>query len=553
MKKTLLVPLALLLVVILLVTACGGNKTTTTTTTAATQPPVTTSTAAPTTQPSTSTTAPTTTKTTAPTTTTPASAIKKGGTLRIVYPYSPASIPGWPGDTTNPQKLWTSWICFEALAKLDVNGVPSPWLATDWKWGPNNSYIDFNLRKDVTFHDGTNFTANSVVSHVTQLFKDKDSATVNWDRIEKTGDYSFRLYLKLYMRDFWNGLAGWSMMITSDAALAKGLDYVKNNPIGTGPFTFKSFEKDVSMKYVKNPNYWQKGKPYLDEIDFITTKEELTQQAKMEANEGDILTLKTGKILKDLGDKGFSVITQTGSSNFIMFDTANAGAATNDERVRIAIEYAINKQEVADALGYGGMKPNNQIPFTGNPAFNPNLPTREYNPTKAKQLLAAAGYPNGLNLTMVSENAGQDFAIMFQQYMAAVGITLKLDMVDNAKLWNYLFTGWKGMISTGYAMGTNLPAFIRSYFPPIGTFDVSVKVPDDILALCNQAMLETDDAKFQALSTQLSSWLYDTDFFVPTVGVSMGYVFRKEVKDHDMLLKYVDFTVWSPENTWLDR
>jgi hypothetical protein len=66
-------------------------------------------------------------------------------------------------------------------------------------------------------------------------------------------------------------------------------------------------------------------------------------------------------------------------------------------------------------------------------------------------------------------------------------------------------------------------------------------------------MTETDDAKFQALSTQLSSWLFDTDFFVPTVGVSMGYVFRKEVKDHDMLLKYVDFTVWSPENTWLDR
>jgi peptide/nickel transport system substrate-binding protein len=552
MKKNLLVPLALLLVVILLVTACGGNKTTTTTTTAATQPPVTTITTAPTTQPTT-TTAPTTTKTTAPTTTTPASAIKKGGTLRFIYPYSPASIPGWPGDTTNPQKLWTSWICFEALAKLDTAGVPSPWLATDWKWGPNNSYIDFNLRKDVTFHDGTNFTANSVVSHVTQLFKDKDSVTTNWDRIEKTGDYSFRLYLKLYMRDFWNGLAGWAMMMTSDAALAKGLDYVKNNPIGSGPFKYSSFEKDVSLKFVKNDKYWQAGKPYLNAIEFYTTKEELTQQAKMEANEGDILTLKTGKILKDLKDKGFTVITQTGSSNFIMFDTANAGAATNDERVRIAIEYAINKQEVADALGYGGMKPNNQIPFTGNPAFNPNLPTREYNPAKAKQLLAAAGYPNGLNLTMVSENAGQDFAIMFQQYMAAVGITLKLDMVDNAKLWNYLFTGWKGMISTGYAMGTNLPAFIRSYFPPVGTFDVSVKVPDDILALCNKAMTETDDAKFQALSTQLSSWLFDTDFFVPTVGVSMGYVFRKEVKDHDMLLKYVDFTVWSPENTWLDR
>ncbi len=519
MKKA-FIPVAFLLIFILVLSACGKSTTTT--------------------KPS--------------TTPTATAAIKKGGTLRFIYQYSPASTPGWPGDTTNPQKLWTCWIVFEALVKLDAAGVPSPWLATDWKWGPNNSYIDFNLRKDVKFHDGTNFTAESVVTHVNQLFTDKDSATVNWDRIEKTGDYSFRLYLKTYMRDFWNNLAAWSMFFTSDTQLKeKGLDYVKEHPVGTGPFKFASFEKDVSLKFVKNDNYWQAGKPYLDAIEFYTAKEELTQQAKMEANEGDILTLKTGKILQDLGKKGFIIITQTGSSNFIMFDTKNEGAATNDPKVRMAIEYAINKQEVADSLGYGGMKPNNQIPFTGNPAFDPNLGTREYSVAKAKQLLKDAGYEKGLTLKMVSEVSGQDFAVMFQQYLAAVGITLQLEMVDNAKLWNYLFTGWQGMISTGYAMGTNLPNFIRTYFPPVGVFDVSVKIPDDIVAKCNAAMVETDDAKFQAMSNEISQWIYDNAFFVATVGVSMGYILRPEVKDSDLMTKYVDFTVWSPEKTWLDR
>ncbi len=530
MKKTFLLSLALILVVVLLVTGCGKPSPTPTST-----PP------------------PTATKPTAsPTPTAPT--IKKGGTLRFIYQYSPASIPGWPGDTTNPQKLWTCWIAFEALVKLDAAGKPGPWLATDWKWGPDNAYIDFNLRKDVKFHDGTSFTAESVVTHVNQLFTDKDSATTNWDRIEKTGDYSFRLYLKVYMRDFWNSLAAWSMFFTSDTQLKeKGLDYVKEHPVGTGPFKFASFEKDVSLKFVKNPSYWQAGKPYLDAIEYYTTKEELTQQAKMEANEGDILTLKTGKILQDLGKKGFVVITQTGSSNFIIFDTANEGAITNNAKVRQAIEYAINKQEIADALGYGGMKPNNQVPFLGNPAFNPNLPTREFNPAKAETLLAEAGYPGGLTLKMVSEVSGQDFAIMFQQYLADVGITLELEMVDNAKLWNYLFTGWTGMISTGYAMGTNLPNFIRTYFPPIGVFDVSVKIPDDILAKCNAAMVEKDDAKFQVMSNEISQWIFDEAFFIPTVGVAMGYILRTEVKDHDLMTKFVDFTVWSPENTWLDR
>lgn len=516
--KKLLIPLALILVSMLIFTGCG-EKTTTTTPAATT------------------------------------SAIKTGGTLRIIYPYSPASTPGWTADSTNPQKLWTCWVLYEALVKLDTQGNPIPWLATDWKWGPNNAYIDFNLRKDVKFHDGTQFTAESVVTHVNQLFADKDPVTTNWESIEKTGDYSFRLNLKLYMVDFWNNVAGWSMFFTSDTQLKeKGLDYVKEHPVGTGPFMFKSFEKDVALKFVKNPNYWQPGKPYLDEIDFITVKESLTQQAKMEANEGDVLTLvPDGKILSELDAKGFNVITVTGSSNFIMFDTANEGQPTNNPKVRQALEYAINKQEVADTLGKGYMKPNNQIPFTGNPAYNFNLPSREYNPDKARQLLKEAGYENGLTLKMISDQSGQDAAVMFQNYFAAVGVTLEIELVDNAKFWNYMMQGWQGMISTGYSMGTNLPNFLRTYFPPLSVIDVSVKIPQEILDKCNAAMVETDPVKFKAMSDEISQWIWDEAFFIPTVGVAMGYILRPEVKDSDFLLKYYDFTGWSPEKTWLDR
>jgi len=191
-------------------------------------------------------------KTTTPAATTTATATtaaapKTGGTLRIVYPYSPASTPGWPGDTTNPQKLWTCWSVFEGLVKLDTMAVPSPWLATDWKFAADYSYCDFNLRKDVKFHDGTQFTAESVVTHINQLITDKDSYVTDFSGIEKTGDYSVRLTIKTYRNNFWNNIAGWSMMYTSDTQLkAKGLDYVKEHPVGTGPFKFASLEKDVS-------------------------------------------------------------------------------------------------------------------------------------------------------------------------------------------------------------------------------------------------------------------------------------------------------------------
>ena len=520
--KKLTIFLAILLIAAIGLTACGSTATTTQTTT---------------------------------TTATPSAPVKTGGTLRIIYPYSPATIPGWPGDTTNPQKLWTCWLTFEALVKLDTTGQPLPWLATSWQFAPDYSYIDFTLRQGVKFQDGTDFTAESVVTHVNQLFTDNDSATVDWDHIEKTGNYSVRLYIKLYQRNFWNNLAGWSMFFTSDTQLKeKGLDYVKTHPIGTGPFKFDSFDKDVSMTFVKNDNYWQPGKPYLDGIKFITTTERLTQEAQMQTHEGDVLTLvPDGKVLDDMKAAGFNVITVTGSSNFIMFDTANQDSVTNNPLVRQAIEYGINKQEVADTLGHGYMKPNNQIPFTGNPAFDPNLPSRDYDPAKAKELLTQAGYPNGLTIHMISETSGQDFAILFQQYMSDIGITIDLEQVDNAKLWNYLFTGWQGIIATGYSMGTNLPSFMLSYFPPRGTFDVSVKIPDDIIAQCQAAMVETDDAKFKQDSDAISQWIYDNAFFVPTVGVAMGYIIDPAVKDANFLLEYYDFTIWSPEQTWLNR
>ena len=455
----------------------------------------------------------------------------------------------------NPQNLWLQWIVFEALVKLTPDGQPIPWLATSWQFAPDYSYVDFTLQQGVKFHDGTDFNADSVVTDVNQLFTDKNSATLKWDHIEKTGDYSVRLYLKHYDRSFWNNITSGGMFFASNTALTdQGMDYVKAHPIGTGPFKFQSFEKDVSMSFVKNPDYWQQGKPYLDGIKFITTQETLTQEAQMKTNEGDVLTLiSEGKVLDDMKNAGFNVVTVTGAANFIMFDTANQDSLTNNPLVRQAIEYGINKQEVADTLGHGYMAPDNQIPFTGNPAFDPNLPSRNYDPAKAKDLLAQAGYPNGLTLHLISENSGQDFAVLFQQYMKAIGITIDLELVDNAKLWNYIMQGWHGMIATGYAMGTNLPNFLLGYFPPNSPLDVSVKIPDNILAQCQAAMDETDDAKFQQESYAISQWIYDNAFFVPTVGVAMGYIISPKVHDADFLLKYYMFTMWSPENAWLSQ
>jgi peptide/nickel transport system substrate-binding protein len=212
-----------------------------------------------------------TTSTTAPAAST--QAIKTGGTLKLLYPFSPTSTPGWPGDTTNLQKLWTCWVVFEGLVKLDPNGQPLPWLATSWKWSPDNTYIDFTLRQNVKFSDGTVFNADAVKLDFDQLITDKDSATTTWDHTEKIDDYTFRLYIKSFSVSFWSSICGFDTVIVSPTVLKQGVDYAKEHPVGTGPFLFQSLQKDVQMSFVKNPNYWQPGKPYLDGIDMITVTE----------------------------------------------------------------------------------------------------------------------------------------------------------------------------------------------------------------------------------------------------------------------------------------
>jgi peptide/nickel transport system substrate-binding protein len=548
MRKYLLGTLLVLLAVIIVLAGCSKSSPTTTASKPATQ---------------TTSLAPATTSATASTPTT--ATVKKGGILRILSNLGPSTMPGWPGNTKDFQRIWCNCIVYENIVKLDYNGNPTPWLATDWTFGPQNTYIDFNLRKDVKFHDGTDFTAESVVAHYKQLFLDKDAAVSTFDRIEKTGDYSVRIYIKSFSNDFWfNRIGASTQFITSDTMLKeKGLDYVKEHPCGTGPFTLKSFTKDVGMKFEKNPNYWKKDAqgyqlPYLDGIDYIVVKDITTMQVKMEAREGDVMCLiSDGKVIKALADKGMAIGDRYQSAWFLEFDTVNAGKPTNNPKVRMALEYALNKKEIADTLGSGYMKPANQLGGDPNSvAFNPNLGTRDYNVEKAKQLLTEAGYPGGgftLKLTTDSSQGSQEsFAVMIQNYFKAVGVTVNIETVDNAKYLNYNMTSWDGFYCISWSMSPSFAAYLLKFFSPTSTYNKSAKLPQEITDKVNAAMVETDQNKFKTMNLELSQWVWDNAYFIPICSFNSAYIYQPNVRDYGYA-KFIDFTQWNSEKCWLDR
>jgi peptide/nickel transport system substrate-binding protein len=537
MKKA-LVALTFIMVAILLVTGCGKATTSTATTPSAT--------------PSIKPILPSSTPTATQTTTT--QAVKKGGTLKFLYPFSPTSTPGWPGDTTNLQKLWTCWVVFEGLVKLGTDGQPIPWLATKWTWSPDNKYIDFTLRQGVKFSDGTVFNADAVKLDFDQLIADKDNSTTNWDHTEKIDDYTFRLYITNFTVNFWGSICNFNTVIVSPTVLKQGVDYTKEHPVGTGPFLFKSLEKDVQMSFVKNPDYWQTGKPYLDGIDMITVKESLTQQAKLQTGEGDLLVLQFGKINQDMANKGFNVLAQYAGTCFMMFDTKNPDAVTNDPNVRMAIDYALNKKAIVDAIGYGYQQVNDQLMPLENPGFNKNLSSRDYDPQKAKDLLAAAGYADGFKLHMIAMTGADSESLMvfLQQYLGDVGITVDTEMVDNAKFWNYLGTSWNGVMVTNYTTGVYLPAFIKSSFSSASPYNKSVALPQDLLDKCDAAVVINDTAKFKVASDEIAKIIWDQCLFVPIYSAAGADIVAKYVKDSG-IMDFIDWSIWDPASCWLDK
>jgi peptide/nickel transport system substrate-binding protein len=547
--------LAVLIILTFLISSCSGSTTTSTTTTSTTTTQVNVSTTKTTSAPSSTSTAPgTTTSTTTKPSTTTTSNIQKGGKLRIIYPFSPVTNVGWPNDTTNPQRLWANWVMWEPLVDPKLDGTVTPRLATEWVWGPNNSNITFTLRQGVKFHDGTTFNADAVKFEGDLLITEKAAAASKWQSWDIIDDYHVRLNLKQYTNDFWSTLVGTNMMFTSPtAARAHDKAWMVEHPIGTGPFKFLSFEKDVSLKFVKNPDYWDPGKPYLDEIDFITVKETMTQQASMQSGAGDILALQEGKVLFDLKKQGFSVISAFGGTGALLFDSANASSKFADKRVRQAVEYAIDKKALVTALGYGYQVEASQMPPPNNPAYNKNIVGRNIDTTKAKQLLAEAGYPTGFKTTLFTGTVNQARALAEQEYLKAVGINVTIEALDNAKMWEMSFSGFKeGIGDTDLSTGINFPSFLRNNFPPTSPMHVSVKFPDEIVAKIDPALAEADPVKAKQLSDELIQMVWEDASIVPLYSNAMGYVLTPQVHDTG-IFEGPDFMFWRPADTWISK
>ena len=195
-----------------------------------------------------------------------------GGVFKVLIKNA-ATRFGYPPTIVGPDRDFASPF-FNRLITIGDDGKYKPELALSWDTSKDGKAITFKLRKGVKFHDGTPFNAQAVKSNFDNLIPPKTNLITGIASVDVVDDDTVKINLTDYNNLILYQLASdYPCYMYSPTALQKnGADWAATHPVGTGPFMLKDFQPNVSLTYVKNPNYWEKGLPYLDGMEIYHRK-----------------------------------------------------------------------------------------------------------------------------------------------------------------------------------------------------------------------------------------------------------------------------------------
>jgi peptide/nickel transport system substrate-binding protein len=543
--RNFLIVVAIVSILIMVVTGCGGKTATTTAQT--------------TTAPQTSAATTSTPAQTSSTTTTPAAPQPvSGGVLRIVTGGLAACL-GYPPQFAPADSIQMQPI-LERLCYWQPDGSQTGLLAQSWDI--TETSLTWHLREGVKFFDGTDFDAETLkwnyeLGIANKRISDADKIT----SIEVVDKYTLKLNLTKYNIMMLTNF-GWGQQI-SPTAFKKGgdtdekrIEWARLHPVGTGPFMLaeNGFVRDTSIKMIKNPNYWQKGMPYLDGIEINLIPDTMVAAAKLEAKQADMwIDAANVQNIIDLESKGIKSNWGPGMFNLLLYNSTDPNSPTSKKEVRQAIESAINRPALAKMLGSGKYEALSQMAASKFPGYVAGYDPYPYNPTKAKELLAKAGYPNGFKTKLMITSSGADAGAGIKAYLDAVGIETTLDIADLGRYFGELFgTGYTDdLVLT--ASGINPDAtdiFVHFANNPMTFRTKNIYKSPEYLALADQALYSTDPAKAISLTRQAIKQAGEDALFCPLYRTVANAEMQPYVHSDYFM---IHGATWTPWDDWMDK
>ncbi|WP_052487884.1 ABC transporter substrate-binding protein [Gordoniibacillus kamchatkensis] len=327
---------------------------------------------------------------------------------------------------------------FDTLVTRDADNKLAPALATEWKAIDDTTW-QFKLREGVKFQDGEPFNADVVKYSIDRLKNPETKSPI----VELNSVKEVKVVDPTTVNIITDGpdpilpnkltLFG-GVMVPPNYIKEKGDDNFAKNPVGTGPFKFVSWQKDNKVVMDANPDYWR-GAPKVKHLTFKIIPNAADMVAALKTGEIDIAA---AGVTADVADqlKGSPDIDVVGSpwirTFYVSLDAQNGPLAKKE--VRQALNYAVDVKTMIDTvLGGHASRVSTLIPKQ-NFGYDASVAPYEYNPDKAKQLLAQAGYPQGFTIQFDAGNQDSNIVQIISDMLGKVGVKVQANLVDSKTL-----------------------------------------------------------------------------------------------------------------------
>ncbi len=350
---------------------------------------------------------------------------------------------------------------FDTLVRLDDAGNPTPGLALSWSAAPDLMAFTFKLRPDVMLHDGSKLTAELVKQNIDRNLSlgTKASGTMvdsmrTVASIDVIGPLEVRFNLKAPSGQMPYIMGGIGGMVAGAASLTPDAFGVNFKPIGAGPYRVRSFESNVRTVMTRFDEYWRgtADRPAVYEHHYVPDGRARLNAVR--SGQANVALIDPRQIPEA---KGAGLTVQINEKNGVWDIYFNLSRPPMGElKVRQAFMHAVDRDALADALGFGSAKATVQLFAQSSPVYDAALEKiYPYDPKKAKALLAEAGHKNGIDITQLLLNTTEykQLGEALQAMLAESGIRVKFDVVDASQFnlfrrapyrGDYLMARWGG-------------------------------------------------------------------------------------------------------------
>jgi peptide/nickel transport system substrate-binding protein len=351
------------------------------------------------------------------------------------------------GPTASPVFDWL----LEWRKNPEGSYAVQPGLARAWE--TSSDKIIFHLRDGIKFHDGSDLTADVVVWNLNRMVQNPKSFAKNYmlavdDKNPASAVDPLTVQLNLTrpsaavlsnLSDAGSNGGGNTAIMSKKAADDHGEDWLKLNPVGTGPFRFVSFASGDKLQVTRNENYWKTGAdgkplPYLDGVTYRVIIEATTQFNEMRAGTSDFAQNILGRDVaaaKQIATAHYTESPFSGNKRQYFFNSLKPPFRDN-LNLRQAIHCAVDREAIAKAVGggFGVALPYEFVP--GAIGYDTSVPYYAFDLDKARQLISASGVTTPLEVRMTVHSREQDVqqAQMIQQMVDKIGVKLNLDVVE---------------------------------------------------------------------------------------------------------------------------